>query len=307
MSSLVLSPALSFEELARRLCDAGWRREGGGTSTPPLVAGEPELATWSHGDARLTYTFNPAVRLRVVAVTGDHADDLAALLPIEREADIERALRSNNTAEVLRGIFAARETIAVTLAGSLGLLGLHADAAVRREAARAHLDLLHAHARSLVVAGQLEPLVPVLAAIAGNALPLLAALPQVPADELFGLKPTEEECAAAFHVDVAPRVFRAYEPLWERGIKVEPGVDRRMIDVNACPSELLAANSPVARAFPEGYRAVAPMLRPGWVWLAWRYTRAHGTSGLAFDGLVRIRERWVWFPKPYRVLAAILN
>ena len=83
------------------------------------------------------------------------------------------------------------------------------------------------------------------------------------------------------------------------------------IQVHACPVALLGTEHPLAlplaRKLPEGYRALAPYLRPNRVWLAWRYTKPGTTAGLAFDGLVHVRGAWVWFPKPHRVVGTILR
>lgn len=63
---LVVAPECGFEELARRLAPLRWRRDGTRPFTPDPLPGEPELAGWRRGAARLTYTFNPVVSLRVL-------------------------------------------------------------------------------------------------------------------------------------------------------------------------------------------------------------------------------------------------
>lgn len=51
--------------------------------------------------------------------------------------------------------------------------------------------------------------------------------------------------------------------------------------------------------FPEGYRKVAPRLRPGAVWLAFELVE----PALRFDGLAHLNGRFLFFPKPWKAWA----
>ena len=57
-----------------------------------------------------------------------------------------------------------------------------------------------------------------------------------------------------------------------------------------------------ARSFPGGYLKIATLLRPGVPWVSWKFVRPPGRRGVVFDGLVRLGDRWAWFPKPWRAV-----
>ena len=83
-------------------------------AAPPIIPGEPEFASWSRGgDAKLSYTFNPVVHLRVLVFHGERADALRAeasvRLPAIGLADLRRLLQSDDPRKLLLGIFAGRE------------------------------------------------------------------------------------------------------------------------------------------------------------------------------------------------------
>lgn len=302
---IVISPGVSFTELSGRLESLGWERRPDTLALPPILAGEPELAQWRRHDgaAILTYTFNPVVHLRTLHVVGDaaetHAEAIASRCATVRAADIPRALGATEPREQLRGILTAAALEAYELAGSIGLLAAHHEKAVAETAARVHLDLLHVAATAFAGTDRLPELAGILDAICGNALPLLATLPGLPADDLLGLQPTEEDCREVLAGDVAAGVAAVYDDLFATSPAIDPGPDRRELRVRACPSGLFASDNPFSHAFPGGYRKVASYLRPGRVWLAWRYCAPGSQSGYALDGLIHVRGNWVWFPKVY--------
>jgi hypothetical protein len=81
---IVLSPQLTYAELNDILAQRDWVWTSG-PSTPPLVEGEPELATWRHDTAgSLVYTCNPAVWLRLLDLGGvtDAAERMALALSL---------------------------------------------------------------------------------------------------------------------------------------------------------------------------------------------------------------------------------
>jgi hypothetical protein len=70
---------------------------------------------------------------------------------------------------------------------------------------------------------------------------------------------------------------------------------------------MLREDNELSQRFPGGYRALAPHLRPERIWFVWRYLQAGEAAGMRYDGLVRLPDRWIWFPKPYRVVGGILR
>jgi hypothetical protein len=311
---LILDPDLRFSELEKQLELGGWIRRPARTVLPPILPGEPELAQWASGsgEALLTYTLNPVVHLRVLDVSGESAasevDGLARTLPVLHPDDLGCSLESNDVRTVVRGILAAAHLNAYDLAAPIGQLAGHRDPTVAETAARAHLDLLHAQALAFTRSNRLgDSLAITLGALAGNAIRLLAALPDAAPDEILGLRPTEEDYQAVFPEELAPKLFEEYEEMWQHPPRISPGSDRRQLRVHACPVPLLASDNAFSRPFPMRYRGVAPLLRQDRVWLAWKYCAPGSQSGLAFDGLVNVRENWVWFPKAYSVIMRVVG
>jgi hypothetical protein len=310
-TSLVLEPGLSFADLERRLERAGWTRRPVTTMTPSILPGEPEVAQWrsASDEAILTYTFNPVVHLRVLRLADErssvHRESLARVLPTLSAADIARSIEAADPRTILRGILAASETAATDLAGPIGVLAGHREPAVAEAAARVHLDLLHVSAAMLADEQRFEALVPVLAAICGNAMPLLAALPGATPDELMGLQASDEDCRAVFVDAMSDRVYEAYDRIFSKPERITPGPHRTELQVRACPASLFVTANPFSNAFPMGYRNIAPYLRADRVWVAWRYCVPGTHSGYALDGLVHARANWVWFPKIFNVLIGI--
>lgn len=110
--SLVVPPELAFAALRAHLEDAGWSL-GAESQDPPLVPGEPLWCEWWHpaGDATIHYTFDPVVRLRVLAFAGEHAivarDAVASVVPTVDAAQLRAALAAADEREVLRGLHGA--------------------------------------------------------------------------------------------------------------------------------------------------------------------------------------------------------
>src|SRR5918994_6863787 len=73
---LVLPTSYAYEELARALEQAAWSG-GPVTALPPLVAGEPEAATWRRLRNVVRYTCDPVVWPRVLRI--DAAEGLLQL------------------------------------------------------------------------------------------------------------------------------------------------------------------------------------------------------------------------------------
>ncbi|MCB9764053.1 MAG: hypothetical protein H6739_30055 [Alphaproteobacteria bacterium] len=108
MPGLVLDPDFTFNALDARLEALGWQSVRVGSGLASLIPGEPELATWRRGRVRLIYTFNPAVRLRMLDVRGGRARGLAKALPLLDATRVQALLASADRAEVLLGLLAAR-------------------------------------------------------------------------------------------------------------------------------------------------------------------------------------------------------
>jgi hypothetical protein len=119
------------------------------------------------------------------------------------------------------------------------------------------------------------------------------------------LRPRPEDYAEVFEEAYAGVAQQAYERIFEENNPI-PRPNRGQ-------SELLLAAATAERirdegapsAFPGGFDRVRHTIRPGTVWLCWKFVRQGERLGMAFDGLVLVGDRFCWFPKLWRVLGAI--
>lgn len=116
------------------------------------------------------------------------------------------------------------------------------------------------------------------------------------------LQPKPEDYAAVFRGDLADGMRRIYEGLWTNNPVITRKQHQSGLIVRACPAEAFVAGNPLMRAFPGGYAGLADVFVPGRIWIAWKFVEAGQRLGMAYDGLVNIDSRWVWFPKPYMVV-----
>lgn len=301
--SVVLEAAIRFEAIDVALTSLGFRRDNAVRPfTKNTISGEPEVAAWTRGDAgdRITYTFNPVVSLRVLACSGDTAAQIGAHLPTLTTGDIIRLLGESEPRLVLLGLLATRALGADELAGVIAPLRAHPDPLIRR-AAEGALPQGEAAARMQAL-GTLkllcEQAIPVVAALVG---PDGAAC-------IEALRPRDEDYVGAFDSAIVTPVRAAYELLWQTPPELERLAAGTMtVCVDAAPAGMLREDNELSRRFPGGYRALAPYLRPERIWFVWRFLRSGEAAGIRYDGLVRLPGRWVWFPKPYRVVGEILR
>lgn len=138
---LVLGPGMSFAQIGAELGALGWTREPDRAAGPPLVRGEPEIVAWRRAgdEARAIYTYNPAVRLRVLAFEGPAATRLCAeaaphLLPLD-DADLERLLHDDEPRQLVLGVLAAENLGALRFLDRIAALARHPDPLVATAAA----------------------------------------------------------------------------------------------------------------------------------------------------------------------------
>jgi hypothetical protein len=147
VSSLVVAPTFAFERLERAMASARWTREAVQTEMPSILPGEPELAAFRsqrHG-VRATYTFNPAVRFRVLALSGNDVDRAAAelteALPLLDLESIRDYLGSPDERLVLMALFAARELRLYLAADRVAPLRAHANPRIAQLAEKTMAEL----------------------------------------------------------------------------------------------------------------------------------------------------------------------
>lgn len=140
---VVLPPELPFTAVHAAFVEAGWT--GGPIMlTPPMVAGEPELARYRNGESVATYTADPVMWLRTVTT----ADPLPLPgFPVVAPTTVLTWLADDGADEVAR----ERRLLGVVAAGELGLakavprlrlLGADEDDPLLAAAARRALSIL---------------------------------------------------------------------------------------------------------------------------------------------------------------------
>lgn len=116
------------------------------------------------------------------------------------------------------------------------------------------------------------------------------------------LRPRPEDYARVFqpaYVDVARR---AYDALFLAARPLERAPHQTVLRMTMATCAELREFGVDTCEFPGGYSQILDALLPESLWVHWKYVAPGSSSGMAYDGLTRLEDRWVWFPKPYRVL-----
>jgi hypothetical protein len=299
MNSHILDPALTYAALREHL--AAWREVN--VSVTPIIPGEPEHALLERDDgARIAYSFNPVCRLRVIEA-GQGAEDVAMALPLATEADIGVWLDSPHEREVLRGILAARLQPSGELLERVRGLREHPVGAVARaaQALTTETEQAASAVSAMAAAGAMQ-------LIEQQLRPVLLALAKDQSGALsVALSPRPGDAALAFVPEVAERVAAVYDALWNESPRVEHVPTLGELKLYLAPAGMLTEDNALSNRFPGGYRAVAPLLQPQYVWACWKYLKPGESAGMAYDGLVWLNDHWAWFPKPYRALRDLID
>ena len=301
--TLIIRPEVPFSDIEKAMQRLGWSREPGiAPQGEALIAGEPELASWSAGGQKpiVTYTFNPVARLRVfdVATVPPVARKMMAeRLPMLSEVDIENLLQSDTDRSRLLGLWAAQETERIDLIDAIVGLQQDVDPTIAREAARVV-------ARLESIAGARVQVFTKLRLLADAASALVTQF----SDPAFveSVQPRREDYLDLFDDVLGERLYdyRSSSAAPARAIpRAAAGAD---IEVTAAPAGLLRWSNELSDRFPLAYRDVAGWMNPGRVWLTWTVGKP-GSGSARYDGLAWMGDRWVWMPKVYRDVAVVLG
>lgn len=122
----------------------------------------------------------------------------------------------------------------------------------------------------------------------------------------WSLKPRPEDVRAAYREPLASALIAGYDRLFKPGVAIggKPGqTDMRTLFTHF---SALKNGEPVLREFPGGYKKVLPYMitAPGSdpVIARFKFVKPGETLGMAFDGLIHVNGRWVFMPKPWRVI-----
>jgi hypothetical protein len=116
-------------------------------------------------------------------------------------------------------------------------------------------------------------------------------------------RPEPEDYDRVFNASVAAGLRFVYDVMWEDPPIIGGRPEQTLIHIEASWSHQIGTPA-AANAFPGGYGRVAPLLRPNLPWVCFTFTEPGDLAGMAFDGLVLLDDRWVWFPKPWRSVDA---
>jgi len=298
----ILDPGCAFPALVQRLAPCGWRVVD--ASGEPLLPGEPEQAVFERdGGDRLQYTFNPVCLLRVLEASRLPDPETLSQLPLASDESVGAWLASGDERTLLRGVLAARVLKQVQWLARLKALSSHPSGVVSKAAAAAAAELGQAAA----------PAAPALAAASIALLeqqvrPLLLALAQDPAGPaLESVRPRDSDADRAFTASAAAAARQAYADVWRQPPRIQRASAQARLTSHFAPAGMLADDNALSRFFPGGYRAIAPLLDPHRVWVAWKMIEPGHDAGMTYDGLVWLDDHWAWFPKPYRVLASLVR
>ena len=295
--TLLLEPTRPYSVIQTTMRSLGWEELPPDVGTAPVLPGEPEASRWCWPGGRplLGYRYQPLSRMRVLEAgeaTPRQRENIQAALGMKTPPiDL---LRSKDPRQSLLGIAALGATEALEARPLLAKLEKHPEALVRQAAAQTGAELeQRAKARDQVLLG--------LAWMASQALPLLSALAQ--GADSREVQPEDEDLPLVFASEVVETVRAGYAPIWEDPPNL--GTRYTQVSAHAAPAGLLRGPNHLSWEFPGGYREIAGFLEPGRTWLCWHYHDPGGV-GITYDGLVWQGKRWIWFPKPWRILDRFL-
>lgn len=134
-----------------------------------------------------------------------------------------------------------------------------------------------------------------------RAVILLGQIARGPADVIrAALQPRDEDYDAVFVGAAAQRAREGYASFWAAPPAALSKPVHDVVRVVAQRAQDIAASTD----FPGGFRRIAPLLAPDYVWCVFKFSGAGGSDVLAYNGLVSLGDRWAWFPKPWRVFDA---
>lgn len=307
-TTLVLEPRLTFAEVESRCVTAGWRLVD--QARDPILPGEPEYAVFERDADRAVYTFNPVCLLRVLDCSGV-AEAALPDLPAVGTPMVLRWLTADDERTVLRGILAAGQLGDPALLGGVAVHRSHPRAAIADAATRA-ADILETAEQGPDADAELTAQAEAFAAIEvlkRQLTPLLEGLAVTRDDRLVGtFRPEPQDYERVFEPAAVDTAREEYETLWKAALRLGPPASpSSRVECHVAPAGMLSYPNELSERFPGGYGTIASLLQPQRVWVAWKVVERGESAGTAYDGLVWVDDHWAWFPRPYRMLAALVR
>lgn len=123
-----------------------------------------------------------------------------------------------------------------------------------------------------------------------------------PLARTLALRPRPEDFARVFVEGTAAAAQDAYDRLWSNITPITGKPNQSVVLAWICLSN--AFTTPDGKRFPGGYQKILDRLQPDIAWVCWKFAAPGQVHGMAYDGLVSLDDRWVWFPKPWKLIAA---
>lgn len=112
--------------------------------------------------------------------------------------------------------------------------------------------------------------------------------------------PTEADIRAVYRDPLASQLVKNLLPLFASDVAFKPKPDQDAIYLVYSTTDKLIAGSTQLQAFPGGYKKVLQYMNPGFPIVRFKFVKKGEMTGLAFDGLVFVNDRWVLIPKPWK-------
>lgn len=299
--TLIVSPETPFSEITKTLEDLGWAQDKSSMVSKSLIAGEPELATWTWNGHKpfIVYSFNPVARMRILDVSTAPPAFRAMIDARLTLIGAQQLLTflSNVTPRIrLLGLWGIQETERIDLIMEVKHLQDDSDPLVAEHAHKVaqHLEqIAQARIRGLASLQQLTD----------SSHELIQKL----GDSKFvqTLCPSVEDCTKLFDQELADPIAKGIAQLYTQSMRVAPGERYTTIEATAATAGMLRWPNELSHQFPSGYRDIAGWMNPKRVWLTWVF-KSTGGGTVRYDGLAWVEDHWVWLPKVFRVVAPLL-
>jgi hypothetical protein len=116
------------------------------------------------------------------------------------------------------------------------------------------------------------------------------------------LRPRHEDYARVFVASAVDRAQLGFGALWNAPPKSLGKPHQTEVHATAADAASLRDDNDISKAFPGGYRKIAHLLQPDVIWVSFKLVAPGESLGMSHDGLVKLDDRWAWFPKPWRIL-----
>jgi len=116
------------------------------------------------------------------------------------------------------------------------------------------------------------------------------------------LRPTEADYKAYFANNSWQDAMKKYNELWDKyPITIKPREGQTKLLLWAATVEDIKYGTGDSSQFPGGYKMIIDRIETGHVIYKFKFVKPDKTTGMSFDGLVKVNGKWVIFPKPWRI------